>query len=57
MDFIHLSDLLPNEKVTYVSFVYDHHPLKPEKWKTHLVIGGDKLLYYDDAGSPTANLF
>ena len=24
--------------------------------KTQLVVGGDKLPYYDDAGSPAANL-
>ena len=56
MDFIHPSKILPNEKITYALFVCDHRPLKPEKWTTHLVIGGDKLPCYDGAGSPGANL-
>ena len=56
MDFIHPSEIPPNEKITYASFICDHRPLKPEKWRTHLVIGGDKLPYYHDAGSPDANL-
>ena len=56
MDFIHPSEIPPNEKIMCASFVCDHRPLKPEKWRTYLVIGGDKLPYYDDAGSPAANL-
>ena len=56
MEFIHPSEISPNEKITYASFVCDHRPLKPEKWRTRLVIGGDKLPYYHDAGSPAANL-
>ena len=56
MDFIHPSEVPPNEKITYASFVCDHRPFKPEKWRTRLVIGGAKLPYYDDAGLPAANL-
>ena len=56
MDFLHPSEIPPNEKITYASFLCDHMPLKPEKWRTCVVIGDDKLPYYDDAGSPAANL-
>ena len=31
-------------------------PLNQKRWRTRLVISGDKLPYYDDAGSPAANL-
>ena len=55
MNFIQLSEIPSNEKVTYISFVCDHQALEPEKWRTRLVIGGDKLPYYDDAGSSAAN--
>ena len=56
MDFIHPLEIPSNEKIRHASFVCDHRLLKPEKRRTHLVIGGDKLPYYDDAGSPAANL-
>ena len=48
---------VPNEnKVTYASFVCNHHPLKDEEWRIHLVVGGDKLEYFSDSGSPAADL-
>ena len=56
MDLIHPSEIPSNEKITNASFVCDHQPLKLEKWRTRLVIGGNKLPYYDDTGSPAANL-
>ena len=42
--------------MTYVSFVCDHRPLKPEKRRTRLVICGEKHPYYDDAGSLAATV-
>ena len=37
-------DLVPkNDKVTYAQCVCDHRPLKPEKYRIRLVVGGDKL--------------
>ena len=56
MDFIHPSEIPHNEIITYASFVCDHRPLKPEIWRTRLVIGGDKPPCYDDADSPATNL-
>ena len=56
MEFIHPSEIASHAKITYASLIYDHQPLTPEKWRTWLIIGSDKLPYYDDAGSPAANL-
>ena len=44
------------KQVAYVSFVYNHRLLKTETWRAHLVVGGDKLNYDSDAGSPAFNL-
>ena len=40
-------------KNTYVRFVCDHCPLKTEELRIRLVVGGDKLEYEFDSGSPT----
>ena len=44
------------KKMTYDSFVYNHIPLKDEEWRICLVIGGDKLEYSSDSGSPATDL-
>ena len=43
-------------KTTYASFVCDHRPLKTEPWRVRIVVGGDKLTYDEDTGSPAASL-
>ena len=49
--------MAPSDKsATYGSFVYDCKPLKTEQWRVRLVVGGDKLPYKNDSGSPAANL-
>ena len=55
MGFIHPISIPSSQKITYANFVCDHRPLQPEKWGTRLVVEGDKLSSYDDAGSPAAN--
>ena len=45
-----------NTKVANANFVCDIHPPKSEPWRVHLVVGGDKLIYDNDAGSPAASL-
>ena len=55
LKFISKRDVPSTKAVTYGSFVCDHHPLKTEKWRVRLVVGGDKLEYVSDAGSPTTN--
>ena len=56
MTFIHPSQITSNQKVTYVSFVCDHRPLKLEQWRVRLVGGGDKWTCPFKTGSPAANL-
>ena len=56
MEFITKDQVPSNRKVTYASFVLDYRPLKSEPWRVRLVVGGDKLPYEDDAGSPAALL-
>jgi hypothetical protein len=46
----------PDKKVTYGNFICDLRPLKTEKHRVRLTVGGDKLLYDVDAGSPAASL-
>ena len=36
--------------------VCDYQPLKDEKYRVRITVGSDKLPYYDDAGSPAADL-
>ena len=56
IEFIPHTDVPQSKKVTYASFVCDHRPLKDEKWRIRLVVGGDKLPYDSDSGSPAQNL-
>ena len=56
MEFIKKEEVPDNKKVTYASFVLDYRPLKAEPWRVRLVVGGDKLPYDDDPGSPAASL-
>ena len=45
-----------NKKSTYVSFVCGRRPLKKEEWRIRMVVGGDKLPYVHDSGSPATDL-
>lgn len=56
MDFIFHHEVPNGSKVTYANFVCDHRPLKDEPWRVRLVVGGDKLNYEFDSGSPAASL-
>ena len=50
-------DLVPkNAKVTYANMVCDYRPLKDDPFRVRLTVGGDKLEYDNDAGSPAASL-
>ena len=42
--------------VTYANFILDHIPLKTEQNRVRLTVGGDKLTYDEDPGSPAASL-
>ena len=56
IEFITHAEVPENVKVTYASFVCDHRPLKSEHWRIRLVVGGDKLVYDSDAGSPATDM-
>ena len=56
MDFIFAHEVPQSSKVTYANFVCDYRPLKDEPWRVRLVVGGDKLEYEFDSGSPAASL-
>ena len=56
IDFIHKNDVPRDRKVTYANFDINYRPLKSEKYRVRLVVGGDKLSYDEDAGSPAASL-
>ena len=56
MKMINPRQIPPDKKVTYASMVCDYRPLKEEKHRCRLVVGGDKLPYHDDAAAPAANL-
>ena len=43
-------------KVTYANMVCDYRPLKSDPYRVRLTVGGDKLEYDGDAGSPAASL-
>ena len=56
INFVPFSEVPKDKKVTYASFVCDERPLKKEKWRVRLVVGGDKLEYTLDAASPATDL-
>jgi hypothetical protein len=44
------------QDITYVKFVCEYKPNKEEKERTRLAVGGDRVNYPDEVGTPTANL-
>ena len=56
MKFINKSEIPSATPITYANFKGDHRPFKSEPWCIQLVVGGDKLPYFDDLSSPAANL-
>ena len=56
IEFIHKSDVPSHKIVTYANLVCDHRLLKPEPNRVCLTVGGDRLDYAYDVGSPTASL-
>ena len=56
INFVSYNEVPRDRKVTYASFVCNHRPLKSEEWRIRLVVGGDKLEYEFDSGSPTTDL-
>ena len=56
IEFMSIDEVPKPEKVAYAQCVCDHRPLKPEKYRVRIVVGGDKLDFEVDAVSPSINL-
>ena len=56
MHLIFKHQVPPKRKVKYSNFACDYRSLKPEPWRVRLVVGGDKVDYFEDVGSPTTTL-
>ena len=56
MRFIKRSEVPADKTITYANMVCDYRPLKEEKFRSRLTIGGDKLPYDDETASPAADL-
>ena len=54
--FITKEEVPPNRDITYASFICDKRPLKPEPFRVRVVVGGDRLSFDEDSGSPATNL-
>ena len=56
MEFVQKHQIPKHKKITYANFVCDFRPLKSEKHRLRMTIGGDKLDYADETASPAASL-
>jgi hypothetical protein len=56
MRIIRKQDVPNGQPVTYGNFVCDFRPLKEEQWRTRLTVGGDRLMYDDDATAPSSQM-
>ena len=56
INFIFKHEIPFGKKLTYANMVCDYRPLKEEKFRVRLTIGGDKLEYLEETSSPAANL-
>ena len=56
IDFIRRSDVPIGKKVTYTNFICNKRPLKEESMRVRITVGGDRLDYNYDAGSPAASI-
>ena len=54
--FIHPRNIPTHKKVTYGRLVVDIRPLKEEKYRIRITVGGDKLDFCGDASSVAASL-
>ena len=56
MDVISFSEVPKDRIVTYTNMVCNMRPVKSEKYRVCLRVGGDRLQYPDDTASPAATL-
>ena len=55
IDLIHKHKVPQGKTGMYASFVIDYRPLKVQPHRVLITVGGDKLPFEDDAGSPVSN--
>jgi hypothetical protein len=56
MFFIKLTNIPKDRKITYGKTVCDYKPHKTEKERVRLTVGGDKLDYYGNVTTSTADI-
>ena len=56
IEFISQQEVPSDRDVTYATYVLDYRPHKTEKIRIRITVGGDRLSYPEDAGSPAANI-
>jgi len=56
IEFIHRHEFPAGSKVTYANLVCYYRPLKSEPNRVSITVGGDRLPYSQDAGSPAVTL-
>ena len=56
IEFITKEQVPKGRDVTYATFVLDYRPLKEEQCWIRIVVGGDRLSYQSDAGSPATDM-
>ena len=56
IEFIHQREVPAERDIAYATFVLDYRPLKSEPYRIRITVGGDRLTYNADAGSPAANM-
>ena len=56
IDFIAYHEVPLREKVTYMHYVCNHCPLKPEPFGVRIIVGGDKLDREINSDTPSTNL-
>ena len=56
IEFIYQHEVPQGRDVTYATYVLDYGPLKSEPYRVRITVGGNRLTYKEDTGSPEANL-
>ncbi len=54
--FIHKHEVPSDRKISYANFVCNYRPLKSEKYRFRMTVGGDRLDYLDETVSLAASL-
>ena len=56
LTFVEKQEVPRNKKVAYANMICNYRPIKEEKYRTRLTIGGDVLDYDNNTSSPAASL-